>query len=133
MSPTALSQPVQTVRRIYDAFARGDLDAVMEHCVPDAGISQDPALPWGGRYVGRDGVAEFASRLMGTVDTEVIPQGIFQAGDRVVQYGRSRGTVRHNGVAYDLPECHVWTFRDGLVTGVEFFVESGEVLAALAS
>jgi ketosteroid isomerase-like protein len=133
MSESPASQPIEAVRRIYEAFARGDLDAVMAHCSPDAVIAQDPALPWGGRYVGRDGVATFAMNLMSTVDTAVVPGVIFQAGDRVVQCGRSRGTVRHNEASYDVAECHVWTFSDGLVIGAEFYIDSEKILELLAS
>jgi hypothetical protein len=32
--------------------------------------------------------------------------------------GRSRGTIRANGASYDIPECHVWTFRGDKVATV---------------
>ena len=113
---------IVTVRRIYDAFARGDLDAV---------ITQDPALPWGGHYVGRDGIAEFASKLVGTIDSKVDTEQLFEAGDHVVQQGRTKGTVRRNGAPFDIPECHVWTLRDGVVAKAEFYIDSPAMLAAL--
>ncbi len=122
---------VKLVERIYDAFFRGDLDGVMACCAPDATIVQDAALPWGGTYVGRDGVAEFAQRLMGTCDTTVTTEAVFEAGDRVVQYGRSHGTVRATGARYDVPECHVWALRDGVVVGVEFYIDSDAMLTIL--
>jgi hypothetical protein len=122
---------IETVRRIYDAFARGDLEAVMNECAADAVITQDPALPWGGRFVGRDGIAEFASKLVGSIDSKVETEQLFQAGDHVVQQGRTKGTVRHNGAAYDIPECHVWTLRDGVVVSAEFYIDSPAMLAAL--
>jgi ketosteroid isomerase-like protein len=122
---------IETVRRIYDAFARGDLEAVMNECAADAVITQDPALPWGGRFVGRDGIAEFASKLIGSIDSKVETEQLFQAGDHVVQQGRTKGTVRHNGAAYDIPECHVWTLRDGVVVSAEFYIDSPAMLAAL--
>lgn len=122
---------IDTVRRIYDAFARGDLDAVMAECASDAVITQDPALPWGGRYVGRDGIAEFALKLIGTSDSAVTTEEIYQAGEQVVQYGRSKGTVRDNGATFDVAECHVWTLRDGLIVQAEFYIDSEAMLKAL--
>jgi hypothetical protein len=122
---------IETVRRIYDAFARGDLEAVMNECAADAVITQDPALPWGGSYVGRDGIAEFASKLVGTIDSKVDTEQLFEAGDHVVQQGRTKGTVRHNGAPYDIAECHVWTLRDGVVVSAEFYIDSPAMLAAL--
>jgi hypothetical protein len=122
---------IETVRRIYDAFARGDLDAVMDECAADVVVAQDPALPWGGRYVGRDGIAEFASKLVGTIDSAVDTEQLFQAGDHVVQQGRTKGTVRHNGAAFDIAECHVWTVRDDVVVNADFYIDSQAMLAAI--
>ena len=87
-------------------------------------MTQDPRLPWGGRYVGRDGVIEFGLKLATTVDTSVATEQLFAAGDSVVQVGRSRGSIRATGATCDIPECHVWTFRNDLVIGVQFFIES---------
>ena len=120
---------IEVVRRIYEAFARGDLDAVMAECAADVVVGQDPALPWGGRYVGRDGIAEFALKLVGTIESEVDTEQLFQAGDQVVQQGRTKGTVRHNGAAFDLPECHVWTLRDDVVLNADFYIDSQAMLS----
>ena len=122
---------IETVQSIYDAFARGDLEAVMNECAADVVITQDPALPWGGRYVGRDGLAEFASKLVGTIESKVDTEQLFEAGDHVVQQGRTKGTVRNNGAPFDIPECHVWTLRDGVVVKAEFYIDSPAMLAAL--
>lgn len=125
------SPAIEVVQRIYEAFYAGDLDAVMKECSPAAVIEQDPALPWGGRYVGRDGIAEFAMKLVGSNDAVVTTEAMFQAGDRVIQQGRTAGTVRHNGAAFSVRECHVWTVEDGVVTKAEFFIDSERMLAAL--
>jgi ketosteroid isomerase-like protein len=103
---TTTSQSVETVRRIYEAFARSDLDTVMEHCAPDAVVTQDSRLPWGGRYVGRDHIAEFAVKLVSATDSAVTSDEIFQAG-------------------------HIWTLRDGLVVEAQFFIDSEAMLDAL--
>ncbi len=58
---------------------------------------------------------------------------MFQAGNRVVQYGRTVGTVRATGVSFDLPECHVWTVDDGRVTKAEFFIDTPAMLDALGN
>ena len=126
-----MSTSIETVERIYDAFRIGDLDAVMAVCSPDIVVTQDPALPWGGRYVGRDGVAEFALSLVGAIDSEVAVEQIFAAGDQVVQQGRTKGTVRHNGEAFDIAECHIWTLRKGVVVEAQFFIDSTAMLASL--
>jgi hypothetical protein len=127
-----MTAPIELVDRIYEASATGDLDALVAMAAPDLVIQQDPALPWGGRYEGPGGVVEFFNRLAGTVDTGVTTEALFAAGNQVIQYGRSRGTVRSNGATYDIPECHVWTVVGEKVTDVRFYIDSPSMLEALA-
>ena len=57
---------------------------------------------------------------------------MFRAGHEVVQYGRTRGTVRATGAAFDIPECHVWTVRGGQVREIRFYIDSSAMTDALA-
>ena len=132
MSTPATSPQVEIVTRIYEAFGRGESDAALPYVSADFVVIEDDALPWGGRYEGREGVAEFVRRLVGAIQPAVTPAAIFQSGDHVVQFGRNRGTVRHNGAMFDIPECHVWTFRGDTIVRAHFFADSQTVLAALA-
>jgi hypothetical protein len=127
-----VSGNADVVAAIYAAMADADLDAVLERCSPDVTIIQAEELPWGGRYVGRDGLFEFATKLVTTIDSKVTAEGLFEAGDRVVQRGRTRGTVRATGVAFDVAEVHVWTLREGLVVAAEFFIDTPAMIEALA-
>jgi ketosteroid isomerase-like protein len=107
------------------------VDRILGLCDPDCVVQQDDALPWGGRYEGLDGVATFGLALGGTVDSVVTSDGLFEAGDRVIQFGRSRGTVVANGAVFDMPEVHVWTLCNGMVTTAEFYTDSLAMLDAL--
>jgi ketosteroid isomerase-like protein len=126
------SSPLEVVRGAYDALAAKDLDGVLARCDPSVVVTQDPALPWGGRFVGTDGVAEFAVKLVGAIDSAVTVIAMFEAGDQVVQYGRTAGTTRASGKAFDIPECHVWTVVDGRVTNMSFYIDTAAMLDALA-
>jgi ketosteroid isomerase-like protein len=122
---------IEIIKELYAAFAAGGVDRILELCDPDCVVLQDDALPWGGRYEGLDGVATFGLALGGTVDSVVTSDGLFEAGDRVIQFGRSRGTVLANGAVFDMPEVHVWTLRNGMVTTAEFYTNSHAMLDAL--
>jgi ketosteroid isomerase-like protein len=124
-------EPTEVVHRAYEAFAAGDLEAMLEISAPGVVLTQDDALPWGGRYVGGEGVADFFLRLVGTIDSQVIPETIFAAGQTVIQHGRTRGTVRETGAAFDIPECHVFRIEDGKIAGVDFYIDSDAMLEAL--
>lgn len=122
---------VAAVRAIYDASGRGDVEAALQHCSDDIVVVEDAALPWGGRYVGREGLATFTERLMREIVPGLEPLAIFRAGNHVVQYGRNRGTVRRTGVPFDIAECHIWTFAGEQVVEARFFADSSATLAAL--
>jgi ketosteroid isomerase-like protein len=59
----------EIIQEIYDAFASARWDRVLELCDPECVITQDDALPWGGRHEGFDGVANFGLALAGTIDS----------------------------------------------------------------
>jgi ketosteroid isomerase-like protein len=122
---------IEIIQDLYEAFATDGLDRVLELCDPQCVVSQDEALAWGGRHQGRDGVATFGALLGGTIHSVVTSNELFEAGDRVIQYGRSRGTVLANGATFDMPEVHVWTLRDGKVTAAEFYIDTPAMLCVL--
>lgn len=123
--------PLDVVRAIYDAFADRDLDAVLRLTDPEIVVTQDPALPWGGRHVGHDGLGAFVMALLGTIESAVTIEALFAAGDTVVQYGRTAGTVRATGASFDIPECHVWRVRDGRAIEAQYFIDSTAMLEAI--
>ena len=96
-------------------------------------ITQDPALPWGGRHVGHEGFATFGATLTGTIDSVVTTDAMFAADDEVVQVGRTRGTVVATGAPFDVAEVHRWTIRDGRAVAAHFAIDTSAMLAALAA
>jgi len=121
------------VREIYAAMAARDLDRLVALVDPDCVITQDPALPWGGRHVGHDGLATFALALTGTIDSAVEMEAVFSADGDVIQMGRTRGTMRANGTPFDLPEVHRWTIRDGRAVAAHFAIDTPAMLESLAA
>ena len=75
---------IELVRAIYAGFEVGDPSVALAHCTDDTTIEQDPCLPWGGRHVGPDGALAFLTRLVTTVDTRLVIDAVFRAGDDVV-------------------------------------------------
>jgi ketosteroid isomerase-like protein len=126
------TENIAVITRVYEAFARQDLDALLALVDPDFVVTQDESLPWGGRHVGPDGATTFAFALMGAIDSTVTIEALFEADGQVIQCGRTTGTVRANGNAFDLPEVHVWTLKDGKVTAAHFAIDTPAMVAALA-
>lgn len=124
---------VQVVEAIYAAMGAKDFGALFELIDPGCEVTQDPALPWGGSYVGHDGFATFGATLTGTIDSAVTTDAIFQADDEVIQCGRTRGTVQATGVSFDLPEVHRWRIRDGKAVAAHFAIDTAAMLTALGA
>lgn len=126
-----LSAPIDVVRSLYDSFAARDVEVGLKLLDEDIVLSQDPAIPWGGIYAGQDAALQFFAALAETIDSSVRVEALFEAGDTVVQYGRTVGTVRANGATFDIPECHVWTVRDGRVVEGRMYIDSTAMLDAI--
>ena len=122
---------VEIVTEIYAAMAARDfgkaLDLIDDTCV----ITQDGRLPWGGRYVGKAGFGEMGGRLTGSITSSVTTDALFEADGDVIQFGRSRGTVIANGAAFDIPEVHRWTVRNGKAVAAHFAIDTPAILLAL--
>jgi len=120
------------VRKLYDAMAARDLDTILALVDPEVVIVQTPELPWGGEHEGLEGLATFSGVLTETVNSQVEHDELFAAGNRVVQVGRTRGTVVASGRPFDIREVHVWTLRDAKVLRFEAYIDTPAMLATLA-
>lgn len=123
--------PSDVVHAIYDAMAVRDVERLFELLDADVVVTQDDALPWGGRHVGHTGFAEFGLLLTSIIDSAVAIDAIFEAGNEVVQMGRTRGTVRANGATFDIPEVHRWVVENGRAVRAHFAIDTAAMLQAI--
>lgn len=126
-----MAKNADTVRQVYDAFARKDIDAVFGALSTEVEIYQSELVPWGGNYRGHDGAQEFFGRLLGNIESAVAVDELIEAGDHVVQIGHSRGRVKATGAQFDVREVHVWTLRDSKVVRFEAYLDTPGMLAVL--
>ena len=117
----------------HAAFVRGDLARISALFADDGVITQSPALPWGGTYTGPEGLAAFLGTLTAHLASAPVTERLFADGsERVVQVGRTRGTVRATRAAFDVPEVQVWTVAGGRVQRFEAYLDTPAMQAALA-
>jgi ketosteroid isomerase-like protein len=126
-----MSSEIEVVRAVYAAFAARDIERILELLDPEFVITQDPALPWGGRHVGHDGFVQFALGLTGAIDSAVTIEALFAIDGEVIQFGHTRGTARATGTTFDIPEVHRWTIRDGKAVTAHFAIDTAAMLEAL--
>jgi ketosteroid isomerase-like protein len=124
---------IEVVEALYQAMAARDIERLVQLIHPDCVITQDPRVPWGGRHVGHEGFANFGLLLTSSIDSAVTTEAMFMADDEVIQVGRTRGTVKSNGAAFDIAEVHRWKIRDGQAVSAHFAIDTEAMVRALNS
>jgi len=130
-------QNITTVKEIYDAVARGDVDGILD-LVTDgvdwAAEAASSAAPWYGQRTGKDGAASFFGDLAGSIEITQFTPHSYAAGDdnvhllvdwafRSLTTGREASMTMH----------HCWRLRDGKVEyfrGSEDTAVTAQVFAA---
>lgn len=123
---------VDIVRRGYEAFGRGDMDALLS--LFDENIDWitpgPPDLPTAGHRRGRLEVAGFFKALNDAFEIQRFePKEFIEQGDRVVVLGEETVRVRSTGRAVEFIWAHVFEVRDGKVVS---FHEYGDTEPAVA-
>jgi ketosteroid isomerase-like protein len=116
---------VEIVRRLYDAAAHRDSDAVLAIYDPvvEVDMSRAPCRDLVGErfYQGHDGLRAFYREWYGawkTVESEV--EEVIDVGGRVITVETTRGRGWASGAAVEVHQCGIWTIRDGKVVRVEW-------------
>ena len=107
---------VEIVRRAYEAFARGDLDGVLEAMHPDVKWAPAIAPLLGVEPVrGKDALRRFFTQQLpeGFDDFEATPSSIEDLGDTVLVNVRYFGRGRASGVPVSLEAFSLITLSGG--------------------
>jgi uncharacterized protein len=128
-------QNVDTVRRGYELYAAGDLEAVAALFSSDAELADAGGLGVAGSAAGtRRGPDGFLRAVQETLDVfddyRVEAEDFIEADDAVVVPVRISGTGKTSGARLDTRLAHVWVFRDGKVIDGEVYRTIEEALAA---
>lgn len=128
------NQNVQIIQRGYEAFGRGDLNALLDtfdeqvEWVTPGG----PELATSGRRRGRQAVAEFFGAVNDLVEIQRFEPRTFVAdGDRVVVLGGETARVRATGKVLEVEWVHAFTFRNGRVIAFQEYFDTAPVVAEL--
>jgi uncharacterized protein len=118
---------VEIVRRSFDAYRRGDLDAALADA--NSQIVWNPAEE--APMSGLDAVRDYLARWEGEwEELDTTPEKFIDAGDRVVAIVHFRGRGRRSGVEVDARSYAVYTLRDGRMIDMEEFTNRSEALEA---
>lgn len=126
-------QNTAIVQQAYANFKTGNIQGLLDQLADDVTwqLPEIEGVPIAGKRTGRDGVREFFATL--ARDQEVIefePREFVAQGDRVVSLGDYKWRVKDTGREFASDFAHVFTIRDGKVTGFREFFDSAAVAAA---
>ena len=124
------------VRRVYEAVAVGDSEAVLANYDPDVAFdfSRSPFAPLLDNSVfrGHEGLRNFIrERYEGFDRTEDDCQELIEVGDKVLSVVTSRGRGRESGIDVERTHYALWSIDSGKVTSVTWFGTREEALEAV--
>jgi uncharacterized protein len=123
---------VDVVQSAWDAFARGDIEAVLDTIAPAAETRVPETLPWGGTYAGPDGFGDFIARLNDNFEQfSVTPDKVLGADDNhVIVTVKVKGRTKR-GNTIENRAVWIYQLRDGRIADAETFGDTAQVLQAL--
>src|ERR1700704_3932258 len=123
---------VDTARSAYEAFGRGDLEALKGMLSEDSTWYTSEELPLGGETQGRDAIiGDFAQIPNYWSSFSVDPEEFIDAGEWVVVRGTQR--AGNDKGSFESPFVHLMKFDgDGKVVRGEFHADSAKAAKLLA-
>jgi uncharacterized protein len=126
-----LSENVELLKRGYEAFNRGELEAVFARLDPEIEWVTDERVPFAGTYHGHDEIRRLLrdqQEVFGQLTME--PYEFFETGDQVVAFVRQRARGHASGAEIVITIGHLWTIRDGKAVRWQGFPEREKALEA---
>jgi ketosteroid isomerase-like protein len=129
------SDRVALIRQLYDAFARGDVPAVLG--------AFDPRIEWreaegfvyadGNPYIGPDAIVQGVfGRLAAEWDNFTVkPNEILATTDGAVSFGRYSGVHKRTGRRVDAQFAHVWRISGDKIHGFQQYTDTAQFREAV--
>jgi ketosteroid isomerase-like protein len=128
------AENVTVVKGIYEAFATGDVPAVVAALSPDIVWNEAENFPYadGNPYLGADAIlGGVFARIMTEWDGfAALPEAFHDAGDTVIMTGRYAGTHKATGKSMNPQVAHIWTLADGKAVRFQQLIDTLAVARA---
>jgi uncharacterized protein len=126
---------VDSVRNVYDAFAKGDVPTVLGFLAPEISWTEPEGFPYAGTFVGPQAVLANVFMRLGTEwnNFAAVPDEYIDGGDAVVALGKYSGTYKATGKSFQADFAHVWRIKDGRAVKFVQYTDTAIVQRALGS
>jgi ketosteroid isomerase-like protein len=123
---------VEIVRRAWEAFNRGDLDAFMADVAEDAEFEEDPAFPEAGVFRGRDEVVAYVRGFQEQMrDHHFEVEEVRDLGDKVLALLHETARGASSGIGVDQHPAFLYEFKEARITRVRAYLHRSEALKAV--
>jgi ketosteroid isomerase-like protein len=132
MSEQSATPHLEIVQAAFDAYFRGDEQALLALASPSIVISQFPEQVDAGQYHGHDGFRQVMADWTGSWDDwsiEIVSAR--EVGNRVLATALQRGRGMGSGAPMEAQAIFVFTVRDGLIARWEMFSSEEQALTAV--
>jgi len=124
---------IGVVKQAYENFKTGNIEALLNQLSDDVEwrLPDIENVPFAGARRGRAQVAEFFSILADVQDTRSFEtREIIAQGDKVVALGSDEFAVKATGRTHGGNWAHVFTVREGKITGFHEYMDTAAARAA---
>ena len=121
-----MAQNSDIIRGVYDAFAKGDIPAVLATLASDISWTEAQGGPYGGVSIGPDQVLQNVfMKLGGEWDGfSAIPREFITQGNTVVVLGDYSASFKATGKNFNAPFAHVWKLQDGKAVSFQQYTDT---------
>ncbi len=124
---------VNLIKNLYQAFAAGDIPAVLQSFDENIEWTEAEGFPYGGTYRGGEAILDNVFMKLATEwnDFKAEPDEFLDAGERIVALGNYSGSYKATVKSMNVPFAHVWTLRDGKIVKFVQYTDTLKVSEAL--
>jgi ketosteroid isomerase-like protein len=125
------NESIEVVRAIYDAFNRGDTDAILELADPAVSV-EDHGVIDGATYEGRDGVVRFLAFQAEAFNAQSAElEELIETGDEIVAVIRLKGEGPLSRIPLEGRFSHVWQIAGGAARRLRVYASKQDALEAV--
>jgi uncharacterized protein len=124
---------LEIAQQAYQHFRTGNIPALLDLLTEDVTwqLPEIENAPFSGRREGREQVAGFFASLAETQESlQFEPREFVAQNDKVIALGRYTWRVKTTGREYGGEWAHVFTLRDGRISGFHEYMDTAAVATA---
>jgi ketosteroid isomerase-like protein len=121
---------VEVLRKAYRLAESQGLEGFLDFATEDLVWISDPRFPGGGTHMGKENVRRWLLTLSIYDDISIDIEQIIDLDDSALGIARFYG-LAHGGPRVDWLWCHLVSFRDGLISKAQSFLDRQSALEAV--